>query len=226
MKSSLKNRYNFGYITGVLLAVAAVIYLLLPSSETHIANGPMIRGHEKLKCMECHKAEHGNLRQQLQANAQFLLNNRKEAVSVGLRPVENTECLSCHSRPNDRHPVYRFVEPKYSEVREKIGADSCTSCHLEHKNKRITAKANFCMHCHGELKLKKDPLDVPHHQLVNDKRWNTCLGCHDFHGNHLMKLKRNIDDVIGMDKLNDYFNRGENPYPGKIIHKAKTHNEK
>lgn len=183
----------------------------------------MLPGHENITCFSCHKDEHGSLRQQLQSNIQYLLNNREDTVSVGLRPVKNTECIKCHDRPNDRHPVYRFREPKYRKAREKIKADSCIACHLEHKNKRVTVSMNFCIHCHDELKLKNDPVDVTHEQLIKDKNWDSCLSCHDYHGNHEMKLEVEINKSIALPVLNNYLHRGANPYPGKIIHKAKSH---
>ena len=185
----------------------------------------MLPGHEELKCFSCHKDEQGSFRQQIQANIQYLLNNREHFVSVGLRTVENRECLKCHERPNDRHPVYRFREPKYRKARENIKADSCVACHLEHKNKRMTVQATFCVHCHGELSLKNDPIDVSHEQLVKDKKWETCLSCHDFHGNHEMKLENEVAKGLDQDTLKKYFDRGDNPYPGKIIHKAKNDDE-
>jgi len=186
----------------------------------------MLPGHEELKCFSCHKDEQGSLRQQLQANIQYLLNNRKDYVSVGLRSVGNSECLKCHDRPNDRHPVYRFREPKYRKVREKIKADSCIACHREHKSKRMSVKSTFCMHCHDELKLEKDPVDISHQQLVQQKKWKTCLACHDFHGNHNMKTERKMENSISLPALNSYFDRGKHPYSGDIINKAKKYDEK
>ena len=187
----------------------------------------MLVGHETLACQDCHKDERGTLRQRLQANVQYLLGNRKHAVSAGYRPVANRECLHCHSRPNDRHPVYRFLEPRYRKVRQSIGADRCVSCHLEHNSMRISIKPEFCQHCHDDLKLRNDPVDTPHHVLVKTKRWTTCLGCHDFHGNHKMKTPDKMANVINKDKIEQYFDRAQHPYPGNIIHQArKTENEK
>jgi len=186
----------------------------------------MLPGHENLECSSCHHDEQGSFRQQLQANIQYLLNNRKEAVSVGLRPVENNECIRCHERPNDRHPVYRFREPKYLEAKEKIKADKCVACHLEHKSKRMSVAMDFCMHCHDDLKLKEDPVDVSHQQLIKDKNWDSCLGCHDYHGNHDMKTEVKLENAVAVKDLKNYFNRGSHPYPGKIITKAKNDEKK
>ena len=185
----------------------------------------MLPGHEDLKCSSCHKDEQGTLRQQLQAKIQYLLNNRKHSVSLGLKSVQNNECIECHDRPNDRHPVYRFREPKFRAVREKIQANTCVSCHQEHNNTRVSIQPVFCMYCHDELKLKNDPLDVSHHELIEQEKWGSCLTCHDYHGNHDMKVEINMKNSISTSVLKNYFKRGENPYPGNIIHKAKQRDE-
>lgn len=223
---SQRKRYNLGYLLGIIVSLIVLLYFVTPSSEIHLVSGPLLPGHENLKCYSCHKDQQGTLRQQMQANAQYLLNNRKDFVPVGLRPVENSECLKCHDRANDHHPVYRFREPKYRKVRESIKANTCVACHIEHKSKRISVKRTFCVNCHDKLKLKNDPLDVTHQQLVKQKKWNTCLRCHDFHGNHDMKTVTNLEDSVPLVTLDNYFNRGKNPYPGKIINKAKNHDEK
>lgn len=225
--SSFRRKYNRGYKLGSFFAVLALAILFLPTSNSFIAAGPVLVGHEQLDCIQCHKSERGSLRQQLQANVQYLLGNRKQPVSVGYRPVLNKDCLSCHKRPNDRHPVYRFYEPKYREVRQNIGAHQCVACHREHQANRVSVKLDFCMHCHDELQLKNDPVDTSHEELVQNRKWETCLGCHDFHGNHKMKPSRHMADLINSKTLMGYFSRDKHPYPGKIIHKAKkSANEK
>ena len=223
---SYRKRHNQAYLLGVVFSLSILLFLFLPSSQIYLQNGPMLPGHEKLECFSCHQDEQGSFRQQIQANIQYLFNNRKDEVSVGLRPVENNECIKCHDRPNDRHPVYRFREPKYRKVIEDIKADTCIACHLEHKSKRITVQMNFCVHCHEDLKLKNDPVDVSHKQLIQEKNWDSCLTCHDYHGNHDIKPEVEIKKGIAVSKLKKYFNRGSNPYPGKIIYKAKVNEKK
>lgn len=223
MSQSHRQRHNRGYQAGAIIGLIVLLLLLSPITKPFLIGGPMVTGHENLQCIACHKDERGTLRQQLQANVQHLLNNRTNPVSVGYRPVKNAECVHCHERPNDRHPVYRFLEPKYREVRENTGAHRCMACHREHNNQRISIAAGFCQHCHDELVLKDDPVDVSHEQLVKEKRWDSCLACHDFHGNHRMKVTDKIEKMISSTRLKNYFQRGDNPYPGKIIHKAKIH---
>ena len=47
-------------------------------------------------------------------------------------------------------------------------------------------------------------------------RWETCLGCHDFHGNHAMKAPRRLGDAIPSDQIQRYFDGGRSPYPDPI----------
>ena len=220
VKRTYRWRFNLAYIIGGILAVAIVLVLMSPISDSFIAAGPMLIGHETLKCQECHQDERGTLRQQIQANVQYLLGNRQNAVSAGYRTVINKDCIQCHRRPNDRHPVYRFLEPKYSEVRQLVGAHQCVSCHREHQANRVSIDVEFCQHCHDDIALKNDPVDVSHQKLAADKRWDTCLGCHDFHGNHEMKIPQRLSERIQLEKIGEYFLRAKPPYPGKIIHKA------
>ena len=81
---------------------------------------------------------------------------------------------------------------------------------------------NFCSYCHQTLKIHKDSLSVNHGTLVEQKRWDTCLGCHDYHGNHIMKLKTQLSERWQEKAIQAYFNGNLGPYPVKKHYKAKT----
>lgn len=130
----------------------------------------MNTGHEELECEDCHRKAKGTLRQQLQTSAKYLLGKQALSVDIGHENVKNEHCLACHRRPKDRHPVYRFLEPRFKDARNKIQPQYCNSCHQEHNGKRLTANPEYCEVCHGKLKLKKDPLDISHHKIVTEKR--------------------------------------------------------
>jgi len=186
------------------------------------AAGPMNTGHEKLLCEDCHVPADGNLRQQFQANIQFLLGNRKQYSPVGFRSVSSRDCQQCHDRPTDKHPVSRFLEPRFSKARAKISPHQCMSCHKEHQGKRVTTVSqDYCSNCHQKLKLRKEKIDVHHVDLIKQKRWQTCLGCHDYHGNHRMKLKKRLKDIVNEQVIHEYFNGGNDPYSRNKIHKVK-----
>ena len=224
-RKSRRLRHNLAYGVGMVAGVIVMVLLILPSNAALHAHGPMNSGHEKLTCEACHQAAPGTLRQRLQANMQFLLGSRTDSVEFGHRTVGNAQCLYCHERPNERHPVYRFMEPRYAKVRQAIAPQQCRSCHEEHTGKRVTITPEVCQQCHDSLTLRKDPLQPTHADLIHQKNWSSCLGCHDFHGNHHMKAPTHVNAVIDPLRIQTYFNGGESPYPHEKYYAAKQDNE-
>jgi len=216
-----RRRHNLSYLVGILSGVLTVLLLSLPRNDILHARGPLNSGHEDMRCSACHKFQQGLLRQQLQANVQYLFGNRETSVSIGFRPVTNEDCLRCHERPKDRHPVYRFFEPRYLKVQTNLAPHQCVSCHNEHTGKRVTSNQTICSHCHKKLKMRNDPLDIPHSTLVKDKKWETCLQCHDFHGNYKMKKIIKQADMIKLKNIKAYFNGEQSPYSKHKYYKAK-----
>ncbi|MFV1982859.1 MAG: cytochrome c3 family protein [Thiohalomonadales bacterium] len=217
---NLNVRRKTGYSIGVIIVTLVIISLILPQSKILHANGPSNTGHKNLKCRHCHTIEVGTIRQRLQANIQYLFGQRTKAVSFGLKPVSNEQCIFCHDRPNDRHPVYRFFEPKYKKIQKLIQPQFCISCHIEHSGKRVTSKMDFCKNCHSKLKIKKDPVTKTHQKIVLDKDWSSCLGCHDYHGNHRMKVNKIYKNRISKNKLAGYFNSMKSPYSKSKFYKV------
>ncbi len=213
---------NTGYLVGAILGLVCLLFLFWPSQESFHARGPMNAGHEKLKCAACHNQAPGSSRQQLQVNVRYLLGLRQTVADFGHQDVTNEVCLRCHERRNDRHPVYRFFEPRFKKAREAIQPQFCTSCHLEHTGRRVTVPSTgYCVNCHEKTKLKNDPISIPHERLIADKRWESCLGCHDFHGNHVMKTETAVDQAFPPETIRRYFAGGTSPYPKEKHQKAK-----
>jgi hypothetical protein len=200
----------------LFLAAFAMGFFLFPGQEHLTAPGTMNTGHEKLACVNCHRRAPGTARQQLQADARYLLGWRDAPADFGLRGVSNEDCLACHERPFDRHPVFRFTEPRFAEVRKTLAPHRCLSCHGEHSGARVTVQAGYCVRCHDALEMKNDPLNVPHVQLVREGRWLTCLGCHDFHGNHIMDSGKRLADGAAARQVQLYFEGGASPYPSQL----------
>ena len=221
MALHLTKRQKWAYLASLLLAPVVVGILLHPDNASLHTHGPMNTGHENLKCNACHKPAPGTLRQRLQINARYLIGLEDLVIPLGNLKVDNQACMQCHQRPNDRHPVYRFNEPKYTKLRQTLGPHQCNSCHKEHSGKRITSNNTFCNHCHDELKLKNDPLDTSHHILVQQKKWSSCLGCHDYHGNHKRDVPTKLAQKITDTKINNYFATGESPYSKHKIYATK-----
>ena len=210
------------YLIGTGLGLVSLLLLFLPGNDQFHVRGPMNTGHEKVKCASCHKKAIGTARQQIQANMRFILAQREYPADFGHKAVSNELCLHCHERPNDRHPVYRFLEPRFLKARENLSPDRCVSCHAEHNGRRVTmAEIGYCSQCHKKTKLRHDPLDVPHDKLIVLKQWDSCLGCHDFHGNHIRQTPKTVDQIISAEKIYAYFEGGPSPYGDKRHYKAK-----
>ncbi len=200
-------------VAGLLCGIILLAGFMIPEQKTYLALGHMNTGHENLACADCHSDSKGNTFQQLNANAKYLFGQRKESVNFGSDDVDNKKCLNCHKRPNDRHPVHRFKEPRFVDARKNLGAENCESCHSEHKDQRIVlANLAYCQECHSDTELSEDPLDVPHTTLIANNEWKTCLQCHDFHGNHVMTTPHLMKDTIPFSAIEAYARGGEDPY--------------
>nr|VFK15457.1 MAG: Cytochrome c3 [Candidatus Kentron sp. LFY] len=226
-KSNRKARARYKiwayYIAGGAISLAFVLVLLHPDYSYLHVNGPMNTGHDELACDDCHKSERGDLRQQLQANVQYLLGNRSKPVAVGYRAVNNYDCLYCHARPNDRHPVSRFFAPRFRDARERIQPQYCVTCHLEHTGRRVTGSVSYCEVCHEKIDIENDPISIPHRRLARDNDWESCLACHDYHGNHKMEVTRDFDTRITRQTLQEYFaGESDSPYAAQKFHKARV----
>lgn len=173
----------------------------------------MNTGHEELSCAACHRPAPGTVRQQLQAKIRFAVGLRAEPVDFGLAAVTVSDCLECHDRPDDRHPTYRFLEPRFRRARSLIQPQRCVSCHQEHTGRRVTVEGAFCRHCHEGLALEDDPLEPSHQSLAEDRRFDTCLRCHDFHGNHVMKTPDRLKQAVEQGQIEAYLEGGAVPYP-------------
>ncbi|VAW97873.1 hypothetical protein MNBD_GAMMA23-2507 [hydrothermal vent metagenome] len=204
-----------GYVIGGILVVFILTLLSLSDTYQWRMPGPLNTGHEKLQCNECHElAKHG-FRAQIQANIDYLFGKRTSLVSFNFESPGNKDCLSCHEREDDNHPVYRFNEPRFSDARKAIVPQYCTSCHKEHSGVRVSSDIDYCQHCHEDIEVKNDPLDISHADLVVLKDWHTCLACHDFHGNHIMKVATKIKYMKAQKLIKNYFAGGKDPYSEK-----------
>lgn len=217
---------NRNELIAVAAVVAAVVLLVwaVPPGMGFRAAGPMNTGHNTLSCQDCHAPAPGTVRQQLGHNARTLLGlHEQDWVPIGYGEVDNAACLKCHDRPNDRHPVERFEELRFAEQRATLGPHKCNNCHGEHHGERVAAvDAGFCVNCHSDLAIDDDPIDTPHATLVADERWNTCLTCHDFHGNHIRETPNRMADRLHDDAVERYLGGGEDVFGLTKRYKALT----
>lgn len=218
-KNPLRKRQYIGSLIGI--GIGLIIFIILPQkqAEDYLSLGPMNTGHEGLSCNACHTDAKGTLMQQLQSNISYAFGQRRTSADFGTENVDNKKCLECHDRPNDRHPTFRFLEPRFKDAIAEINATQCETCHLEHNDTRVVFEdANFCVNCHYDLEVKNDPIDVPHSILIEQKEWNTCLQCHDFHGNHVYKVAEKMKDTIPLKEIRAYLAGGKDPFSNKKKH--------
>ena len=215
--SRKRKRQVIGFSVGFFISVVTYVILAWPGNQEYVMKGPMNHGHEGFKCESCHVDAVGNNLQQIQANLMYLFGMRKKPTVFGTEDVDNHKCLDCHTRDNDRHPVHRFTEPRFVEARKNIQPTVCESCHKEHSDGvRITITSTaYCVNCHQETEMKNDPLEVSHAELIKESKWETCLQCHDFHGNHVMHAAESLKDTIPIKVIREYFAGGPSPYSDK-----------
>lgn len=210
------------------LFLAAAVFLLggltlyETPAQTWVAHGPIQTGHQEIACRTCHVKSTGTTRQQIQANIRYMTGLRETPVDFGYGPVTSDQCLGCHQRSNERHPIYRFNEPRFAEAVANLPANTCLGCHTEHENARSFMPLDGCKECHRDLVLKTDPLDVSHMDLIDNKQWQTCLGCHDFHGNHARKAQSLMGDAYPASVIEAYLRDGPSPYGDIKIFEGKT----
>ncbi|MEM9350187.1 MAG: cytochrome c3 family protein [Pseudomonadota bacterium] len=205
----------------VPMTALGAVALTVPSAKEVISAGPIQHGHASVDCSGCHVASEGTIRQQAQANVKYAIGLRNHPADFGYAEVTSATCLGCHERPNERHPIYRFNEPRFREAAATVEATTCLGCHTEHTAQRTFVEPTFCVACHQDLELKNDPVDVPHVTLIAQEQWGTCMGCHDFHGNHAAKPQITLAAAFEEDAIREYLADGESPWGPEKIYEAK-----
>lgn len=215
------------YQSALMLALLLSVVVNLPWALALWPTGHPTPGHEALTCEDCHRKAPGSARQQLQAKAKHLLGIRAVDVAWHHHPVGNAECMACHDRPKDVHAPHLFMEARYTSVRASLGPENCLSCHREHRARRVTLRDGlFCSACHSDMNLKTDALAPPasptHATLTREGRWETCLGCHDYHGNHLRAAPNRLDEALSESMIRTGLRGGASPWGEELKVRAKT----
>lgn len=215
---------RLAYAAGMALACLPLL-LLAPALAEFVPNNSRNFGHNNFECSACHRDAPGSTRQQLQAKAKHLLGMRQQDAHFGMQPVNNTTCIACHENPDDQHPAFRFLEPRFSQARSTLAPEQCVSCHREHTDMRVSqVDTGFCATCHSDVEVESDTTRPTHAQLAHDMRWDTCLSCHDFHGNHAHTPPVDLKNGIAPSAIAAYFHSAESPY-GKPVIKGKKPKE-
>ena len=201
------------YLWGVIIALIGGVALLLPGRELWHAKGPFNTGHTKLECGDCHTSAPGNIAGQALRNIMHAVGMSDSGTYFIYSPSGNEQCLACHTDPDNVHPVEEFLEPEFAKVREARGVQFCTGCHQQHLGVRVSASPLVvCQDCHDDMVLDDDPVDIPHTRLISDGRWDTCMGCHDHHGNHEREVPTMMSGILTEEQIQQYFDGGKSPY--------------
>ena len=200
------------YRWGLVVAAIGALVLLLPGREPWHMAGPHNTGHDNLECGDCHTPAPGNFAGQAFNSLMHAVGLSDSEAYFIYQPAGNDQCLACHDYPDNRHPVDDFLEPEFAEAREAAGVQFCKSCHQEHLGVRVSASLRVRQHCHQDVELDDDPVDIPHTTLISDGRWETCLGCHDFHGNHDREVPTMISQALTEEQIQQYLDGGKSPY--------------
>ncbi|MEM0921738.1 MAG: ammonia-forming cytochrome c nitrite reductase subunit c552 [Pseudomonadota bacterium] len=149
------------------VAVAAVMYVGGPRDALLIGQTTGAHHQIELSCESCHAADP-------------FATPKKTAKEM------NKACLNCHKDElklsNDSHPVKKFRDPRNADVRAKLDALYCHTCHAEHKPEitrvgAVSLPMDYCSACHQEV-YKNRPSHIGY-------SFATCAsaGCHNFHDN-------------------------------------------
>ncbi|MDC0600454.1 2Fe-2S iron-sulfur cluster-binding protein [Flavobacteriales bacterium] len=208
----------------MVIAAIAIGFWSLPPGLGLRAKGPMNVSHNSLQCEACHKEAQGSIRQQMGHNTRgFFGLHDMDMVSVGFEEVDNNACLDCHDRPNDLHPTSRFMEPQFADLRTALNVHECNGCHGEHQGKRVAnIGIQLCKNCHQDMEVPYDKTVPTHAQLKEEEAWETCMSCHDFHGNHMTDIPNRLQDGVSTEALLDYMDGGPDPYSEEKHHAAQV----
>ena len=210
------------YQIAFLVMLLPLLLVLVDSWNSVLPHNHLTKGHQDFECKECHAQAPGTVRQQLQAKAKAFIGLRESSAPFMHMPVNNQTCSQCHQRPDDRHAPNRFLEPRFAKARAAIAPEQCVSCHREHNQAAVTVSdAGYCVQCHHDLKVDNDKTTPTHAALINAKRWETCLQCHDFHGNHKRKTPDTLEKALSPSKVSDYLKDGQSPYGPLLLESAK-----
>lgn len=210
--NALTGAQRSAYGWGLVMTIAAGTTILLPGRESWHAAGPPNVGHTRIACGECHTPAAGGIARQVFTNVMHAAGLSETGADFVYTPAGNAQCLACHENSDDRHPVAKFLEPEFATARQTTNVQLCTGCHQEHLGVRTNVSRLVCGHCHEETVVEDDPVDVPHATLFGEQRWGTCLGCHDFHGNHKRKAPALMSEALTERQIQLYLDGGQSPY--------------
>jgi len=79
----------------------------------------------------------------------------------------------------------------------------------------------FCVTCHSGMEVREDRTTPTHAALAAEERWDTCLRCHDFHGNHHHEWPESLEEAFGGREVLRHLDSGA-PLYGEKREPART----
>ncbi|HLJ00981.1 MAG TPA: 2Fe-2S iron-sulfur cluster-binding protein [Bradyrhizobium sp.] len=216
-----RRRAAIALVSAAASFLIAIWVYLSPLHARLLNPGPMMPGHASLDCISCHQTAPGTTRQQIQAIVGKWLGWRHDNPQFAYMPPQNSDCADCHERANDRHPTNRFKEPRFLSALDIVDARTCMGCHTEHTGERVANNGQYCAACHKDVEAKHDPLETSHVALAAQNRWETCLQCHDFHGNHKRDIPRSLSMKLDLTAIENYLKDGADPFGPEKPNQAK-----
>jgi predicted CXXCH cytochrome family protein len=155
------------FIASVSCGAGLVAAMLSEDHQWPFLIGKMTTGHHQIElaCKACHLSPFGG----------------KEALQES--------CVGCHGeelrQAKDSHPAKKFNDPRNADRLAKLNAQSCLSCHREHKPQLtramgVTVPDDFCALCHADIAQERSS-----HKGLS---FNGCAnaGCHNYHDNQAL----------------------------------------
>jgi hypothetical protein len=120
------------------------------------------------------------------SHGHYQIEMKCSACHLGNGGVTDQSCIDCHGKDlkqsRDTHPKSKFSDPTKALLLQKIDAQNCLSCHVEHQEERthamgVSVPLDYCWHCHQDVGK-----DRPSHKGME---FNSCAnaGCHNYHDN-------------------------------------------
>ena len=83
----------------------------------------------------------------------------------------------------------------------------------------LYSPSNYCRSCHENTEIKDDRWILSIRIYSEMENGNTCLQCHDFHGNHIYEVPQKMKDTIPLLEVQNYL-KGE-----KVIYSTRKHHK-
>ena len=217
---------NKALLSGLILALAAVVGLAILRPQFMVSPGKLSKAHAALeeKCFVCHQPFSGAASEKCLFCHKIAKDGRIATKSTAPRDVArrtpfhhaltNGECVACHS-DHEGMKAYRRIIAFSHEALQPSVREACGSCHEKPSDSIHQGIAGQCRDCHVQDKWKPAKFDhskffeldsrhdVPCAICHADRDFGkyTCFGCHEHSRDamaaiHRRKGMRNFENCV------------------------------